>query len=240
MIYNGDADKQDLINLADDFVNSNIATYPLDAKTRAANKTLRKIWSWIFGAYGGWQFDDANNTANLPIAQATLTTGQGDYDIPPTSLTIRGVDVLPQGSAIYQPLKEITEEEIKQRLLSEASFFTSTGTPRYYRPIGSSIKLYPAPNYTAANGIRVTFDRGSVAFASTDTTKQPGFASEFHECVAVGIGLEYARRNALQSFEFLQDDMNKFEIAIKDYYSQRYKEKFPAKVRIMDLTRDYL
>ena len=240
MIYSGDSDKQDIVSLCDDLVNTNSLTYPLQAKARAANKTLRKIWTFIFDAYGGWQFDDNNNTTNLPIAVATLNPSQQDYDIPPTSLTVRGVEILPQNGTQYQQLTEVTEEYLKQYTLSEGSFMSLPGVPMYYRPIGSSIKLYPPANYTISNGIRLTFDRGSVAFASTDTTKQPGFASEFHECVSVGMALEFARRNALASFSFLQDDMNKFETAIKAYYSKRYQERFPSKISVPDLTNQYL
>ena len=240
MRFNGDSDKQDLVSLTNDLVNTNDITYPIQKKTRAANKTLRKVWAWIFSAYGGWQFDDSNNTTDFPIATSTLTNGQVDYDIPSTSLTIRGVEILQPNSTVYISLKEITEEEIRDSARSEGSFYTNTGVPAYYRPLGSSIKLYPAPNYTSVAGIRVTFDRGSVGFASTDTTKQPGFASEFHEVVAVGMAVEFARANTLTSITWLQDDLNRFEKDIKEYYSQRFQEKFPAKLTNRDLTRDYL
>ena len=240
MIYSGDSDGQDLCTLTDDMVNTTVITYPLQAKTRAANKTLRKVWSWIFSAYGGWQFDDSNNTTTLPIATTTLTVGQLDYDIPSGALTVRGVEILPSGSTVYQRVEEVTEEEIIQAGRTDASLFTSTGVPVYYRPIGNSIKLYPAPNYTIANGLRLTFDSGVISFASTDTTKQPGFVSQFHEVVSVGMALEYARRNNLDSFNFLETDMNRFELDIKDYYSSRYKERFPSKIKTRDLTNNYI
>ena len=110
----------------------------------------------------------------------------------------------------------------------------------YYRPMGSSIKIYPSSSYSITNGLRLTFDRGSMVYASTDTTKQAGFTSEFHEVVAVGMAIEYARRNALASYDFLQGDMNIYERNIKDYYSARYQEKYPSRINVNDETQQYI
>lgn len=240
MVYNSDSNGADLCTLCDDMVNTTVTLYPLTQKTRAANKTLRMIWAWIFDAYGGWEYDDANNTSDFPIAVTSLNVNQVDYDIPPTSLTVRGVEILPQGGTVYQHLIELTEELITEQGLSEASLFTSSGVPLYYRPIGSSIKLYPQANYTQANSLRVTFDRGSTTFVPTDTTKQPGFASEFHEAVAVGMALEYAKANALSALTFLQGDMGGYMQRIKAYYSARYQEKFPSQITVSDMTSEYI
>lgn len=239
MVFNGDSNGQDLCTLCDDEVNTSVTLYPLTEKTRSANKTLREVWSWIFDAYGGWEYDDSNNS-NLPIATADINVNQLDYDVPTTSLTIRAVEILPQNGTVFQHLEEITEEWITERGLSEASLFTSTGMPRYYRPIGNSIKIYPAANYSQTASLRVTFDRGSSAFLPSDTTKQPGFASEFHEVIAFGMAREYARRNGLTSFNVLENEMNKFERRIKDYYSSKFKEKFPSRINVFDATSDYL
>ncbi len=240
MIYNGDSDNQDIVSLCDDYANTTVVTYPIKEKTRAANKILRNIWSWIFDAYGGWQYDDSNNTTDFPIATTALVSTQQDYDIPPTSLTIRAVEILAQGGTIYTNLIEITEEYMKDNNLSEASLFSGNGMPKYYRPIGSSIKLYPAPNYSQDASLRVTFDRGSTTFVSTDTVKQPGFATEFHEAVAIGMALEFAKRNALSSYPLLREDFATYEKNIKRYYSARFQQKFPARFTTHDVTTSYL
>lgn len=240
MIFNGNSDGQDLCTLTDDYVSTNTLTYPLTKKARAANKTTRMAWSWIFNSYGGWEYDDSNNTTNFPIAATTLSVGQVDYDLPPGSLTVRGVEILLNGGTVYQRLLPLNEETLIDNRISEASFFTSNGAPLYYRVIGSSIKIYPPTNYTIANGMRVTFDRGSVAFASTSTTQQPGFASEFHEAVAIGMALEYAKQNHLSYADDLQVDLDKYERSIRKYYTQRYQEKFPARMTVADTTNEYL
>ena len=240
MVYNGDSNGQDICTLTDDICNTTVTLYPLAEKTRAANKTSKAVWAWIFDAYGGWEYDDSNNTTDLPIALTGLNINQSDYDVPPTALTVRGVEILPFGGTVFQHLKELTEEILTERGISEASLFTASGVPLYYRPIGNSIKLYPSANYTQTGSLRVTFDRGSTSFIPTDTTKQPGFASEFHEIISVGMSLEYARRNALSSLQGIMADYMDFKNRITKYYSSRYQEKFPARITVSDMTIEYI
>ena len=204
MIYSGDTDGQDIVSLSNDLCDTSNLTYPIAEKTRAANKSLRNIWSWIFEAYGGWQYDDSNNTTNFPDATTTLNISQKDYDLPTEALTIRSVEVKNNGASTWYPLIPLTEELIIQQGLSENALYTSTGTPIYYTLEGSSINIYPSSNYTQSGSLRVSFDRGSTAFSTTSTTQQPGFASEFHEAVAVGIAMEWAKRASLPSYRDLQ------------------------------------
>ena len=240
MVFNGNSDGQDLCTLANEYANTTTLTYPLARKARSANKWMRLIWSWIFDSYGGWQYDDANNT-DLPIGTTSLTANQADYDIPPGSLTVRGIEIMPSAtSTVYLRPVAITEEQLTEKGITEISFFTATGVPLFYRVIGSSIKLYPTPSYTATNGLRVTFDRGSTAFASTATVQQPGFASEFHEAVAVGMAAEYCRQNHLSYLADLTTDLAVYERNIKKYYSSRYQEKYPGRLNVFDATREYL
>jgi hypothetical protein len=239
MQFNGHSDEQDLVHLAYDLSNTNSVTYPLKEMARAANKTLRKVWTWIFAAYGGWIFDDANNT-DFPASRTTLEANKQDYNLPEGALVVRGIDILPfVGATIYQPLKKVTEEDIRSLRQSDASFLSGTGVPQFYRPIGTSFKLYPTPNATITAGLRVSYDRGMISFASTDTVKQPGFANQFHEVVASGMDWEYRRRNSMD-MKAAQADMEKYEKDIKAYYSSRFKENHPAVIGISDETTNFL
>lgn len=241
MIFNNSATRDDLCTIADDYANTTVLTYPIERKARAANKISRLIWSWIYKAYGGWQYDDSNNT-NLPIALATLTLGQSDYDIPAGAKNIRGIDILPPTGTVYQPLTLITEEQIRDMGQAEGSFQqTTTGVPQFYRPIGTSIKLYPASNYTVTNGIRVTIDRGIVAFSPTgNDTQTPGFDSTYHEAVGVGMALEFAKQNHLSNTGDLQLDMDRYEKTIEADYSSRLAQKYPPRLTSRDETASYI
>jgi hypothetical protein len=237
MQFNLSSTGDDLCTLTNDFVNTNSVTYPLAKKARSANMTLKKIWFAIFNAYPGWEFDDRNNS-DLPIATTPLVTGQQNYSLPSEAFTIRGVSIQVQNNTTtWQTLLPLTEELLTQIGVSEASLFTSNGTPIYYRPIGSVIKLYPSPNYSQTAALRVTFDRGISTFLPTDSTKQPGIDSEFHEMVAVGMALEYARINATSNFPLINQQWNEWEKRLSQLYSSRYQERFPTRINVQDVTR---
>jgi hypothetical protein len=227
-----------LVAYANQLLNTTNTVYSLTDKANDANTTLKKIWSIIFDSYPGWEWDDRNN-ANLPIAYTGMITGQANYSLPPDASTIRDVEILPQNSTTYQKLTPITQEIINQYGMSDQSMFTSTGTPIYYRPIGSVIKLYPAPNYTQVESIRLTYDRGISPFVSTDTTKQPGIEPQFHEMVAIGMALEFSNRNVTSAINPFMNTWAIWEKDMRALYTRRYQERFPARLTVRDATRDY-
>lgn len=237
MVFNGHADDQDIFTYIDDLVETDDNQYTLKRKARACNKTMKIIWSWIFESYGGWQFDD-DNKSNLPIGTVTLTSGTSDYLIPTEAITIRGVEVKDTGGTWHR-VHPITEEKIRE-VSAENEFFSNNGVPLYYRLIGQTIRLYPAPNWTQAASFRVSFDRGISTVASTVTSTEPGFASEFHEAVAVGAALEYAKTNRQDMVSILLNDWRDYEMRIKDFYSKRYQQMFPPRVTVQDTLRQYV
>lgn len=237
MIYNGDTNGQDIVTFTDDIAGTNSITFPIASKTRYANKTMRTIWSWIFEAYGGWQFDDSNNT-NLPSSLTSLNANQLDYDVPSEALTVRSVEYKPQGSSLFQPLVCLSEEDIKSWGESEQSAQYTSSNPYGYRVVGTSIKLIPPASYTQTQSLRVTYDRGTTDFSVSDTSKQPGFVSQFHDAVPTGIAMEWQKNNSGEGYATLKDEFyNDYQKRIKDYYRARYQEKYPAQVNVFDISR---
>lgn len=247
MVFNSDSDDQDLVSLMNDLTNRDDTSFPLKRKTRYANWASTHIWSWIFDAYGGAIYDDSNNTTNFPSSTDTLTSGRDNYPLPSEALEVRGVDVKMENGDWY-PLVPITEEIIRQGGESDVEFLDSDGQPRFYSLNGRSIRIYPASNYTQAASWRVSYTRGSTKFASTDTTKTPGFASEFHEAVAVGAALMEAKAKRLEQKADLQREWDGNEDAtgrvggykkkIQQFYQRQYAEMFPPKVRVRDTYRN--
>lgn len=237
MIYSGDSNGQDIVSFADDIAGTNSITFPIASKTRYANKTMRTIWSWIFEAYGGWQFDDANNT-DLPAARTGLNANQTDYDVPATALTVRSVEYKPQGSTLFQQLVCLSEEDLKQAGQSEQAAQYTSSVPYGYHVVGTSIKLIPPASYTQTDSLRVSFDRGTTDFSVSDTTKTPGFVSQFHDAVPTGMAMEWAKNNAGEAYPGLKDEFyGDYKGRIQDYYRARYQEKYPAEVNVFDFTR---
>lgn len=234
-VYNSDSDGQDLFTFTDDLVNSDSTSYPVKAKARAFNKCLKDIWTWIFSSYGGWQYDDSNQT-DLPSGTITLTADQTTYALPSTAIAVRGVEVKNTGGT-WLRLLPITEEQIREKM-AMGEFYKTSATPVYYQMVGSTVRLFPAANWTQSASFKVFFDRGSVSIASTATSTSPGFASEFHEAVAVGAAMIFAKRKGLPQLNGLIMDWQDYEKRIKSFYQQRYEQMFPTRVTVRDSTKE--
>lgn len=212
-------------------------TQTLKEFTAHVNQHSRKVWHMIFMAYGGWQYDDGNQS-DLPAATATLTSGQTSYALPTGALTIRGIEVKDTGNVWHQ-LKPITEEMIGE-FGGMGEFFKTSGVPLYYQLVGQSIRVYPASNWTQASSWKVFFDRGSVAFANTDTTATPGFASEYHDILPIGASIEWLKINQPEStkLQVLRVDYAEYETKIKQFYTMRFQQMFPPRIRVRDALAD--
>lgn len=241
MQFNTDSDSQDIVSLLNDYTgnygDTNHNVFPLKQKTRYANQALKNIWSWIFTSYGGWQFDDANNATDFPSATASLVEDQRDYTLPSDAITIKSVSIKNEAGDWFE-LAPVTEEAITRKM-SEKEFYETSSTPMYFVPYANSVKIFPAPNYSQASSIRVSYDRGSVLFASTDTTQAPGFDTEFHEAVAVGGALFYCIAKDLPRKNDLMVLWQDYERRIKDTYSRRYQKLFPPQLSVNDAVCEF-
>jgi hypothetical protein len=238
MIFNGDTNGNDIVTLTNDLLGVNNITFPLAEKARSASRVSRRIWAMIFESYGGWQYDDINNTTDFPRARGNLVVGQKDYSLPLDLSVIRNVEIL--SGEVWQNLNPITEEEILEMGTNEAEFHKVNGTPIYYQPIGSSIKLYPAPDQSVTQGIRISYDRDIVTFLATDTTKTPGWNVMFHEMLAVGMALDFLVKNPSPQTQVMRDEYERYSKDLKRYYLARFKEKYPLKLKVIDSTRLYM
>lgn len=236
MQYNSHATNQDIVTMANKLVKTSNTAFPVEEKTLYANEACRIIWSWIHESYGGWLYDDKNNT-DLPEATATLTSGQNSYTIPTEASYILGVGVKDTGGT-WHKLNPITIEQI-QDFSSEKAFSETDSMPLYYRPVGNTIEIYPASNYTQSASLGLWYTRDISAFASTDTTKTPGFDTVHHEAVPTYIALQYARINQLDVKNDLEVQWARYEQRIKSDYSRRFAELFPPKMSTRDAVAEY-
>lgn len=207
--------------------------------TARVNKWNRKVWHMIFTSYGGWQYDDANQT-DLPFASATLTADQTTYALPSSSLTVRGIEIKDEGDVWY-PLTPLTEERIRE-YEAMGEFQKTSSRPLYYQLVGQTVRVFPASNYTQSASFKVSFDRGSVAFASTDTTTAPGFAGEYHDILPLGASLDYLteKRPNDSTTALIRAEIQEYEAKIKQFYTMKFSQMFPPRIRVRDVLRDYV
>lgn len=236
MQYNSDSDSQDIVSLIGDMTGID-TTNELKQITRASNEANKKIWTWIFQSYGGWQYDDSNNI-DMPSATTALVADQKLYTLPAEAITVRSLEYKNAGG-VWTKLTSLPVDRLSQKT-SDEEFQKISAEPRYYGLVGEVIKLYPASSESRATALRIRFDRGSVVFDSTDTLKVPGFASEFHEAVAVGAAYYISRNKKLEQTSELKDNWIDYENRIKDFYISRWEEEFPPRFETMDTLRQYI
>lgn len=238
MQFSDSANKLGIVEDTDFLVGTDSTKYSTANKTRNINERFRLIWTMIFEAYGGWRFMDDNvsdTSTGVPYADQDITSGTGLYALPTGALTIDGVEIRTSVSGPLQKLTPITHEQFLE--LGGDGYFASNGTPTHYLPQGDVLRLLPTPNFNMRNGtegaygMRVFFDQGISAFAATDTTKTPGFASPFHRMLSVGAALDYALLNGMsKKIANLSAIWNDYERRLKAFYSKRYKERYPNRI----------
>lgn len=169
---------------------SDTTSYPIKAFTRNANFGLDRATMLIFKADGWRPFDDTNQSGELLDVSNTLTSGTQKLALSVTWLKIGRVRVKDQsGNWIVLP-------ELPRRAQSDSQLTAASGTPSAYFILGNYLYFDKAPNYTAAAGIEVQFQRGASYFAYTGTdTKTPGFAGQFHRLISLYAALDYCEVN---------------------------------------------
>lgn len=233
MVFSDTSTSQGIIQDITFLLGVDTTAYSLADRTRNANERFRMVWQMIFEAYGGWKFMDDNVSdvsTGVPYADQTITSGTGLYPLPAAALTINNVEMKSSSGSSFERLIGITHEEFMA--MGGDGAFTATGVPRYYLLQGDILRLLPVPNFTLAAALRIYFDQGISVFLTTDTTKVPGFATPFHRMLSIGGALDYAMARGIQDkVVYLSNLWNDYERRLKDFYSKRFMERFPHRIR---------
>jgi hypothetical protein len=172
---------------------------------------------------GRWKFDPHTTTTN-PIATATLTANQTQYELDTNFLQIDRVEVLVDGK--YKPLEQIDRVEYKTQSLSTT--FETAGTPRFYDYDGNAIFLYPASDETITEGLKVFYTRPvDYVTALSETIGIPRVHVEYlalHGSNQVGVRTNDSNRVDLERKIMVQENK------IKDYFTTRDEDR-PRRIR---------
>lgn len=210
---------------------SSTASYPTSEITDSANRALERITGLIRQAQGRWQWDDSNDT-DFAIATATLNIDQQDYELDSTHYRIERFEIKSTAGQ-WSKLHPIDQADVYDQSLTD--FLSISGTPQYYDKVGNSIFLYPKPNYTQSASLKVFYERGPSYFATTDTTKQPGFNPLFHRLIPLWAAFDYAFINQLDVASTLRGEIAVMEDALAEYYARRDSdEHITLKARLMN------
>jgi len=198
--------------------------------TGQVNATVDEILGFLFPKGGTWQLDDSNHIDH-PFIYTNIFSGQRDYSFDTDEqgnvvLDIYRVMVADSGGT-FAEIKARDQQTANSNNSNTDSYIdgkNTSGVPTTYDKTGNSIFLDPIPNYNYTNGLKVFINREASYFTSSDTTKKLGFASLFHEYLALKPSYNYARSNSLNNREVLKRDMLEMRQAIIDYYGTREKD----------------
>lgn len=204
--------------------NTDTTTYPLADFTRNANFALDRVSSLIM------KWDDTNNT-DLPIATTSLVASQQDYGIAVGHLKVLKVRIKDQQG------NWVSLDPINRRDLTDSQLTATAGDPKRYDKVGNSLFLYPKPSYASSGGLEVQFQRGASYFATTDTTKTPGFATHFHRLVSLYAALDYCETNDFDKRAAkIRANIQTLEAELITHYSSR---DLDAKISLKIQNEDY-
>lgn len=202
---------------------ANSTDYPIADLTLAANRALEKVVALINQSDMRWQFDDTNQT-DLPIATATITSGQQDYSLATTHLTIDRIEVK-NTAGNWHVLSQIDQQAFKgEDQIALAEYKETSGIPEEYDILGSSIFLYPTPNFTQAASLKVYFTRGPVAFTTADAAETPGFNTLFHDLIPLYVAKDYAVAKGKKNLPVIYSEIDKLEKSIEKFYQLRNRD----------------
>jgi hypothetical protein len=218
--------KSGIVDLIYSNTGADTTKYPLVEVTRDVNLALDKAFSIIFRSDGRWQFDDSNHT-DYPILTTNLVSGQRDYSFTTDesgNLILDIYKVMVKGSdGIFREITPVDQQD-RTAPTTMVNGVNSTGTPTTYDKTANGIFLDLIPSYSSTGGLKIMINREASYFASTDTTKKPGFAGIFHEYLALRPSYQFGYRKGLQNTQALREEMLLMEQELAKYYGNREKD----------------
>ena len=213
-------------------VKADSTSYSTSDITDSVNRAYDRVVSLIREAEGRWQWDDDNNT-DIAIATTPLVADQQDYELDLTHLEIERFEVKDENDTWYK-LAPIDQADVYDATVT--SLLSTAGVPMYYDKIGNMVFLYPKPSYAQDASLKIWYKRGPSYFASSDTTKVPGFASIYHRILPLYAAYDYAFINQLSVKGDLGSSIAIMEEDIQSHYARRDRDD---KLRLVPRTHSY-
>lgn len=199
-------------------------SFPIADITRLVNRWYHRVSVWLWQASKDWDFDDSNKT-DLPIATTTLVANQKDYTLPTTAFSVKRVEVK-DNNGDWHIVEPIDQTEVTSLALDE--YYSTSGLPKKYDIIGRSLFLYPAPaaaNVTLTNGLKIYVSREVDEFATTDTTKEPGFDEMFHRLLSLGAAYDFFVQSGDSRATTIRTEIELMKKEMMDLQAGRHENK---------------
>lgn len=196
---------------------TNSTSYPVADLTSSANRAVERVVMLILRADLRWQYDDTNQT-DLPISTTALVSGQKDYSLATTHITIDRAEVK-DSTGNWHILQPIDRKDLLDVSLTD--YKKTNGVPEEFDLVGNSLFLYPSPNYSQAASLKLYFTRPPVAFETDDASETPGFNSLFHDLIPLWVSYDYAFAKGLTNQGSIFAEIQRKESELDEFYGGR-------------------
>lgn len=209
------------------------------------NNSFEKVMPLLLSYSDYLRWDDTNNT-DKPVAKTNIVSGLSDYKITEDDnsldvLNITSVWALESASGTeFKKLQRLypNDENYEKAISPNPSV---SGIPTHFAEVGSFTYLYPEPNYSATNGLKLFFEREQTYFTVTGTsgadTTEPGIPKPFHDLLAHYAASDYVmvnRPDDVRTLNLLENRISDMKQNLFDLISLRN----PTKVGIIPATQD--
>ena len=231
MVFNDTSDLNGLVQSCEFWTGKGNAQISGDATslaefTRLINVNYHKVVTMVLAAKDEWDFDDPNHANTGFLKTYNLVSGTQTVTLPLSDkiLKVKRAEVSYDGTT-WQRLSPMDLNEYGGTSDSTAIASNFSKATPYYDVHGNYVYLYPIPDATVANGLKLWVTREIVEFTTADTTQEPGIDEPFHDMIAVGASLDYAFAHGLENAGALASKLSDFEARIKQYYGSRQEDR---------------
>ena len=225
MVYNGDANKQDIVSEVLALCgNATTDDYSLNEITRRFNFALDRYFFLAFESDGKWNFDDINE-ASPPIDTQDLISGTNRYKMSAFTekvLSLIKLELLDEDDNGIS-LKPILFQDLEGSF-EDLYINAESGTPTSYIKYGDFIYLDRKPDYNKTAGLKAYFNRPASYMVPGDTTKVPGTPGVHHEYLCRMTALPWLIDKMLVQKNDIAQLIQADEIEVKKYFSRRTKD----------------
>lgn len=175
-----------------DTVDTNTSDFSNARMVRQINIAQDDVVSIILENDGAFEWDE-EAYGDLNEGTLTINAGQKAYNLAEDENFANILSVIKglckDAGGNWYEIKRFHPDYIET---SYDTFEDRSGTPTQYRLSGKKLLLYPTPNTTISNGLKIFFIREPKPITVNDTTRELSIPSIFHKLVAYKVAYNYA------------------------------------------------
>lgn len=215
MVFNGDANGNDICSDIDFWCSTTDITYPLADKSRNANFGLSRASALIMRYDTTWKHVPTNYD-KIPIATKSLQAGVDNYTLETKHAKILRVRIIGK-DGVKKTIKAVDRRQLSDDVLND------TGEPTSYDKVGLSLILSPTPDYAATDGVEIEYqpDASVMYYTPSSTDQETGINPNFDRLVSLYASEPYCMIHAPKRLVAVQNMIATLELSLQEYYTSR-------------------